>query len=107
MLGMEPYRSPETPPLQATTNPIGEGKEAIWSVAKQILEQAKRPMSTAELTDVLCGLGFPQLVGRPGRETVRAVIAKKKAIFEKLADGNWVVRKALPVTEKPQHLEQF
>ena len=103
MLGMEPYKSPERP-MPLTNRP--DNQKAIWEVAKLVLEQTQQPMNAGDLTNVLRGLGFPQLVGRAGKETVRAVLAKKTNVFERQSAGAKILRYARRaqrrLSEKPR-----
>lgn len=68
--------------------------QPIWMVAKAVIEQAGHPPTPGEIAGMLYGLGFKTLLGRPGRETVRSLLNKKKNIFQKLDDGKFAVRKA-------------
>jgi hypothetical protein len=94
-LGMNCYVPPaeDETPSEALKPPTGVRiLRPIWAVAKELLEKANRPMSSAELAEALFGLGFTQLVGRPGKETVRALLNKKKNVFERVEGGNFILK---------------
>jgi hypothetical protein len=85
-LGMEPYRTPvpeETPADNPTL------KRTIWEASRAVLETSTVPMSTGEIAQVLVGLGYKTLAGRAGKETIRALLNKKKGVFRKDADGKF------------------
>jgi hypothetical protein len=86
-LGMEPYRPPEEPQETPTENSVE--RRPIWEAARSVLEKSGVPMSTGEIAQVLIGLGYDTLAGRSGKETVRALLNKKKGIFRKLQDGRF------------------
>jgi hypothetical protein len=90
-LGMEPYQ-----PSQKLQNSQPSGpsdKRPIWAVAKEILERSQKPMSSGEIAEILRSLGFTQLEGRPGRETVRSLLRKKNDVFVRLEDGRYELKK--------------
>ena len=95
-LGMEPYHLREDPAAQNSPGVVvGPPKRrgAIWVAAQEILGRSEVPMSPKEIADKMLGLGYKDLVGRPGKETVRSLLAKKKNVFTKLPDGRFELRK--------------
>jgi hypothetical protein len=100
-LGLGPYLADKIPPPEvsestpASSGPIAQPSQPIWMVARTVIEQAGHPLSPGEIAEMLYGLGFKTLVGRPGRETVRALLNKKKGLFQKLEGGRFAVRKTL------------
>jgi hypothetical protein len=85
-LGMEPYRTP-VPAEVPIDNPAI--KRTIWEASRAVLETSTVPMSTGEIAQVLVSLGYKTLAGRAGKETIRALLNKKKGVFRKAADGKF------------------
>ena len=89
-LGMEPYTQ-EQENTQESNKPIEA--RAIWVVAREVLERSNVPLSPGDIANTLRGLGFTQLAGRSGKETVRSALVKKKDIFTRLSDGRFELKK--------------
>ena len=92
-LGMEPYHLREAPGAQNSAASPPKRRGAIWIAAQEILGRSEVPMSPKEIADIMLGLGYKDLVGRPGKETVRSLLTKKKNVFTKLPDGRFELRK--------------
>jgi len=94
-LGMEPYHLRETLSAQVAAGPAESPpqRRAIWVVAQEILERSVSPMSAKEIADIMLDLGHTDLVGRPGKETVRSLLTKKRGIFTKLPDGRFELKR--------------
>ncbi len=88
---MEPYTAPAPAPKHITPDPVD--KPPIWEVAKQVIERAGGSMSPGDIAHLLRSFGYTNLEGRPGKETVRTLLNKKKDVFRKLADGRFEVIK--------------
>lgn len=102
-LGLGPHLGDKIPPPEAREDvpvtqpalPPAQPSQPIWQVAKTVIEQAGHPLNPGEIAEMLYGLGFKTLTGRPGRETVRSLLNKKKNIFQKSDGGKFTVRGAL------------
>lgn len=89
------FPSPDVPEDIPTTQPSpqpAQPSQPVWQVAKTVIEQAGHPSNPGEIAEMLYGLGFKTLTGRPGRETVRSLLNKKKNIFQKLDGGKFTVK---------------
>lgn len=67
---------------------VAHAPSKIWQLARDILQQANKPLTINEIMRSLQGFGS-RLAGRPGKETVRSILHKKSEVFERTTDGKY------------------
>ena len=66
----------------------------VWAGAREVLAEAKRPMTAGEITTELMNRGW-KLSKKWGMEVVRAGMGRKLEVFERLGEG-WYALKEWP-----------
>lgn len=62
-------------------------QQPLWVMIRTIISNARTPLSLADITDTLRGLGYPKVTP----DTVRSAIFRKPDVFMRSADGHFVV----------------